>query len=221
MPRPTATITRPAPDRQFASPPETLRGESRGSVSAAAAARPRPARRRILPDRHERLRSESSPSTGLAGKQYVRRKLALKHLPGEEQLSVLVFIPRAIGDQCAVEPQRQSRCEVADLICMRKEHQLWLLFRDEMLQRVDVGVGGVVFERGRLQRVDMGAALMASSTAGALRLFPGRTTSTAHPVSLAMDWAAAMVSNETRLSLPSRCSATTRMVSGMGLSCAY
>src|SRR5271155_4011119 len=40
---------------------------------------------------------------------------------------------------------------------MRKEHQLRLLFRDEILQRVDVGVGGVVIERRRFQCIDMGA----------------------------------------------------------------
>src|ERR1700761_1789408 len=44
---------------------------------------------------------------------------------------------------------------------------------------------------------------------------PGRTTSTAQPVSFPMACAAAMVSKETRFSFASRCSATTRMMSAI------
>src|SRR6266852_3367736 len=46
---------------------------------------------------------------------------------------------------------------------------------------------------------------------------PNTAPSTVQPVSAAMAWAAAMVSRETRFSLPSRCSATTRIVSAISL----
>src|SRR5271155_1923101 len=45
--------------------------------------------------------------------------------------------------------------------------------------------------------------------------FPTSTTSTGQPFSFAIACAAAIVSNDTRFSLPSRCSATTRMLSAM------
>ena len=44
-------------------------------------------------------------------------------------------------------------------------------------------------------------------------LAPTTTASRGHPVTTAMAWPAVMVSQETRLSLPSRCSTTTRIVS--------
>src|SRR5258707_13669644 len=47
-------------------------------------------------------------------------------------------------------------------------------------------------------------------------LLPTTAASTAQPVSLAMACAAAMVSQETRLSLPCCCSTMTRIVSGIG-----
>src|SRR6202166_4776856 len=52
-----------------------------------------------------------------------------------------------------------------------------------------------------------------------MALTPSPTTaaSSVHPVSVAIACPAASVSQETRLSLPSRCSATTRMVSGIYL----
>src|SRR5579862_110967 len=42
-------------------------------------------------------------------------------------------------------------------------------------------------------------------------LLPNTAASTVQPVSAAMAWAAVTVSHETRLSLPSRCSTTTRI----------
>src|SRR5664279_3492898 len=56
----------------------------------------------------------------------------------------------------------------------------------------------------------------ASSAATASSESPGTTTSTGQPVSLLIACAPAMVSKEARFSLPSRCSATTKMESAMG-----
>src|SRR2546426_10628229 len=44
-------------------------------------------------------------------------------------------------------------------------------------------------------------------------LAPTTAASRGHPVAVAMAWPAVMVSQETRLSLPARCSTTTRIVS--------
>ena len=61
------------------------------------------------------------------------------------------------------------------------------------------------------------AFLPANSFAIAAMSWPRTAISTCQPVSLAMACAAAMVSKETRFSFDCCCSATTRMVSGIGL----
>src|SRR6202166_4289562 len=57
--------------------------------------------------------------------------------------------------------------------------------------------------------------LVATSAARAEALPPTTTASRVHPVAAAMAWLAVMVSQETRLSLPSRFSTTTRIESGI------
>src|ERR1700730_9155959 len=57
--------------------------------------------------------------------------------------------------------------------------------------------------------------LAATSRASSATLAPTTAASRVQPVAAAMAWAAVMVSRETRFSLPSRCSMTTRIVSGI------
>src|SRR5207302_10747803 len=57
----------------------------------------------------------------------------------------------------------------------------------------------------------------ANSPAAVATPAPSTAASSCHPLAEAMAWAAAMVSHETRFSLPCCCSATTSMVSGIVL----
>src|SRR5581483_4455423 len=95
----------------------------------------------------------------ITGEADVRRKLALKHLPLEEQLVAVLTIPGAVTDQCAPECGGELRGEIAHLVGVGHHHQTRLDARDELLQRGDKAVRGVRREVRRLQRVHLGEFL--------------------------------------------------------------
>ncbi len=66
---------------------------------------------------------------GVAGERYIGHELALKHLPGKQQLAVLVLVADGVADQRAIQGERQLGSEVAHLVGMRQQHQLRLLAR--------------------------------------------------------------------------------------------
>ena len=156
---------------------------------------------------------ESHEPRGVAGEADVGGELALEHLAGEEQLVAIFFVADAVADGGASHRGREFGDEVAHLIGVRHQHQLGLLGGDELFERGGEGVGSVGLELRRLDRVNLGDFSCARLRWRELRLpRPTTAASSVQPVSAARAWPAVRVSQETRFSLPSRCSTMTRIV---------
>ena len=80
-------------------------------------------------------------------KSNVRRGLALKHLPHENEFAAFVAVADAVADHAFAEHGRQLRREVAHLIGMRKQNQFRLRRFDHLLQRDAESIRGVGFEQ--------------------------------------------------------------------------
>ena len=131
-------------------------------------------------------------------------QLALEHRP-----DVAAALDRhAVGDERALHARGQRRREVARLVGVRQEHALGLLGRDQLREREHEAVGGVVLQRGIVDDDDFGD-VGGGDLARDRRRRP--TPSTATFTGPPAVCAAAIVSSVARLSLPSRCSAMTRI----------
>src|SRR6202030_2449099 len=71
---------------------------------------------------------------------HVGREFSLKHLAGEDELFAFVLETDAVADYGASQSRRQLGDEVAHLIRVRHQHQLWLPRTDELLERCNEGV---------------------------------------------------------------------------------
>ena len=159
---------------------------------------------------------ESHKPGGIAGETDVGGELALEHLPGEEQLVAFFLIANAVADDGATHGGRELGNEIAHLIGVRHEHEPRLLVGDELFERSRRRRRGC---RGRASAIrarrPCESFLPAISWASGRTLAPSTAASSVQPVSAARAWPAARISQVTRLSFPSRCSAMTRMVSGI------
>ena len=152
---------------------------------------------------------------GIAGEADIGGEFALEHLASEQQLAAFVLVSDGVADERAVQRRREFRGKVAHLVGVRHQHQLGLLLLDKAFQRGRETVRSVGLELRRLDGVHFADFLCRNFAGNAATPLPTTAASSAHPVWAAMACAPVRVSHETRFSLPSRCSTTTRIVSAI------
>ena len=95
---------------------------------------------------------EGSQDRRRPGYSHVGVDLALKDLPGEDDVIAFNTKPDAISDEGLSERGCKFWCEVADLICMTQEEEEWIEFPHSLLKRGYVTIRSVfgklvVFDR--------------------------------------------------------------------------
>ena len=151
----------------------------------------------------------------VAGEADVRGQFALEHLAGEQQLVTFFLVSNAVADRGAFHRGRQLGNKITHLISVRHQHQFGLFGCDELLQPGGESVGRVRFEFRRLDGINFRDFLA--------RNFGGKTRDAAAddgrlecPAGFGGEsLSGGEVSQETRFSLPSRCSTMTRIESAM------
>ena len=151
----------------------------------------------------------------LSGKGNVRRKLALEHLPGEQQLAAFVLVAGGVADERAIQSGRQLGSEVAHLVGMRHQHQLGLLLVDELFESRDESVRRVRLQQRRLDVVHLGDFL-SRNLRGDFGDAAADDGGFQRPSGIGGDGLRAGERFQgNAIQLPSRCSATTRIVSAI------
>src|SRR6516165_12308787 len=92
--------------------------------------------------------------TGLKGdkprrcsrESHIRCGFALKHLADKHELSALISEANTVSDHALAEHRRKLRCEIAHLIGMWEEDQVWLRRFDDLLERDGIAVRSVILE---------------------------------------------------------------------------
>ena len=102
---------------------------------------------------------ESHKPGSAPGKAYVGSQLALKHLAGKEQLLPFFLVADAVADYRASHGSGQLGDEIAHLVGVRHEHQLWLPGRKELLERGGERVGRVALQLRGFYGIHLGQFL--------------------------------------------------------------
>jgi hypothetical protein len=72
--------------------------------------------------------------------RHVRSRLALKHLPHENEFAAFVAVTDAVADHALAEHGGKFRGEIAHLIGVRKQHQVRFRGVDDLLERNAIAV---------------------------------------------------------------------------------